>query len=294
MPEAAHALSPLSPTPQIRSYGIRERVTSDDEIARAIESLRLLGYAVLDGGYSTDELDALSVGFDAAHRYSTAQHGGVEHMREIDEHCTIRAMLTLDPAFLDLARNPRVMKVCEALIGGYVVLNQQNGIINPPNRQAYNQAAWHRDLPYQHFVSSRPLALNALFCLDAFTSDNGSTMILPATHKQEAFPSEAAVRDHARTVTPPRGSFIILDAMLFHSGGVNGTPAPRRAVNHVYTIPLLRQQIDLPTIFGDRYAADPVLGPFLGYGVQTPSSVAEFYSERRARLRPVATAASRA
>ena len=289
MSDAAHAASSFAP-PQARSYGVRDRVTADDDVSRAIETLRLLGYAVLDGGYSAAELDAISAAFDAAHESGMAQHGGAERLREIDEHRTIRAMLTLDPAFLDLARNPREMTVCEALIGGYVVLNQQNGIINPPNRQAYNQAAWHRDLPYQHFVSSRPLALNALFCLDTFTPDNGSTLILPATHKQEAFPSEATIRDHASMVTPPRGSFIILDAMLFHSGGVNGTSTPRRAVNHVYTIPLLRQQIDLPAIFGDRYAADPVIGPFLGYGVRTPASVAEFYDERRARLPPTAGA----
>lgn len=293
MPEVTSISPPVqSSDSSVRSYGVRDRVTADEPISRAVESLRLLGYAVLDAGYTSAQLDALSEAFDAAHQRYLQRHGGVEGLSEIDEHRTVRAMLTLDPTFLDLARNPAVAAICETLIGGYVVLNQQNGIINPPNKQSYNQAAWHRDLPYQHFVSSRPLALNALFCVDAFTGENGSTLVLPATHKQEAFPSAAAVGALAQTITAPRGSFIVLDAMLFHSGGVNTTAVPRRAVNHLYTIPLLRQQVDFPAMFGDRYASDPVLGPLLGYGVQTPSSVAAFLDERRRRLRPAETARS--
>jgi len=86
------------------------------------------------------------------------------------------------------------------------VLNQQNGVINPPHSERYNQGAWHRDLPYQHFVSSRPLAINALFCLDQFTIENGATKVLPASHRQEAFPSDDFVQSQATPVTAPAGS----------------------------------------------------------------------------------------
>ena len=40
---------------------------------------------------------------------------------------------------------------------------------------AHHQSAFHRDLPYQHFTSSRPIAINALFCADEFTNENGAT-----------------------------------------------------------------------------------------------------------------------
>jgi ectoine hydroxylase-related dioxygenase (phytanoyl-CoA dioxygenase family) len=101
--------------------------------------------------------------------------------------------LAYEPIFLELAANPRILKICRTLVADYVTLNQQNGIINPPNGQRYNQAAWHRDLPYQHFTSSRPLAINALFCIDAFTVENGATKVLPASHREEAFPSDAFI-----------------------------------------------------------------------------------------------------
>ncbi len=69
-----------------------------------------------------------------------------------------------------------------------VVLSQKNGIINPTNAAQYDQGAWHRDLPYQHVIFSWPMATNALFCMDDFTSENGAMNMLPATHKQEESP----------------------------------------------------------------------------------------------------------
>jgi ectoine hydroxylase-related dioxygenase (phytanoyl-CoA dioxygenase family) len=135
-------------------------------------------------------------------------------------------------------------------------------------------------LPYQHFVSSRPLAINALFCLDPFTIENGATRVLPASHRQEAFPSDRFVESEAATIAAPAGSFIILDCMMFHSGGVNVTDRSRRAVNHVYSIPLLRQQIDLPDALGETFVTDGELRKLLGYDVRTPRSAAGYLAGR--------------
>lgn len=268
----------------IRRYGVHEQVSADDAVARAVEDIRLLGFAVVDGGYSEEELDAFSAHFDGAREAYAKTHGGHDVLRAIDEHNTVRALLGQDKLFIDLARNASVMQLCGQLLGQYFILNQQNGIINPPHGERYNQGAFHRDLPYQHFTSSRPLAINALFCLDAFTSDNGSTLVIPASHKQEAFPSDRAVNAHSVRVTAPRGSFIVLDCMVYHSGGSNLSDKARRAVNHVYTIPLLRQQIDLPTALGFDFAPDSDVAQFLGYSVRTPSTVSEYIADRKSYL----------
>src|SRR5437588_207301 len=135
-------------------YGVTEQTVSGTDVERACEQIRHLGYGIIDGGG--------------------------EQLKAIDEHNTIRLPLAKEPMFLELATNSKVLEICSRLISGYTILNQQNGIINPPGAARYNQGAWHRDLPYQHFVSSRPLAINALFCLDAFTIENGATRVLPA------------------------------------------------------------------------------------------------------------------
>lgn len=262
-------------------YGVLEQTESLTWIDNAIESVRTLGYAVLDGGYDRAWLEQLSAAFERVQRDAAAKHGGLSALAAIDEHNTIRVPLAYQPLFLELATNSNVLQVCRRLIADYIVLNQQNGVINPAHGERYSQGAWHRDLPYQHFVSSRPLAVNALFCLDAFTIENGATQVLPASHRQEAFPSDQFIASSAKTVEAPAGWFILLDCMLFHTGGINTTDQPRRAVNHVYTIPPIRQQIDLPSLLGDDFVSDPQLRRLLGYEVRTPRTVAEYFDSRR-------------
>lgn len=263
-----------------RSYGISRRIVAENDLDEAGEMLSTLGYAVMDSGFTTAELDDLSEAFNVARSRSVEAAGGLEILKMIDEHNTIRAAFHHDRRLLSLATNQRVLSVVKRAISAYVVLSQQNGIINPANAAVYNQGAWHRDLPYQHVVFSRPLAINALFCVDDFTSENGATIVLPATHKQEEFPSSRFVQGAALQVTAPRGSYILLDCMTYHTGATNQTPVDRRAVNHVYTSPIIRQQIDLPALLGDSFTDDQGVRELLGYGVQTPRSLAEYYSSR--------------
>ena len=165
------------------------------------------------------------------------------------------------------------------LIHGKFILNQQNGIINPP-RADYNQGAWHRDFPYQHFVSSRPLAINALFCVDDFTIENGATYVLPASHKSGPFASKTFVERHAVQVVAKAGSFILLDCMLFHAGGFNQSSRPRRAVNHVYNIPYFKQQINIPLNLGAAGLSSQAKEVF-GFTFQEPGSVADYLAQRK-------------
>ena len=264
-----------------KSYGIRERNEDASTVAAHVEQLKLLGYCVLDSGFSDDELEAFSRSFEDARARNIEAHGR-DFLESIDEQDTIRAPLSHDRTFLKIARHRDVLAIAEKLTGGLVVLNQQNGVINPANSEVYNQGYYHRDLPYQHFVSSRPLALNALFCLDDFTIENGATKVIPGSHKQEAFPLEQTIASTEVQVVARRGSYIILDCMTYHSGGQNRTAKDRRAVNNVYSIPFIKQQISLPALLGLDFAAgDDELARFLGYGFDVPTSVRGYYKTRR-------------
>lgn len=265
-------------------YGVIHQTTSADEVERVAEAIRTFGYAVLDSGLSPAEINSIRARFDAAREKSAAEYGE-ERLKAIGEHNTIRCPLAIDPIFLDLAMNKRVLALAKNLMRTGVMLNQQNGIINPGSGGSYSQSLYHRDLPYQHFVSSRPLALNALYCVDDFTSENGSTLVVPATHKEEAFPSDDLIRAHEKTVTAPAGSFIVLDCMVYHRGGENRSGRDRRAVNHVYTIGLMRQQLDLPAYLGDGFTDDPETRALLGFNFGAPRSPAEYYEQREGRAR---------
>lgn len=266
------------------SYGIIEQSSTRTERDLHVERVRFSGFTVIPGGYSPDETAYLSRRIDALLVEQAARAGGLDALAEIGEHETLRCCVAFDEAFVRLASNANVLDVCRQLLGEYVVLMQQNAIVNPPGR-AHRQTACHRDLPYQHFVSSRPLAVSALFCVDAFTGDNGATVVLPGTHRIEQFPSDALAAEIERSVEAPAGSFLLFDSMLFHRTGHNGSTMPRRAVNHVYTLPFIAQQISIPDVLGGRYADDPALARLFGYQTRPASSVDEWWSSRRARSR---------
>jgi len=267
---------PIVPTAR---YGVLEQQAAADDIALAAEQLRRQGYCVFDGGFSAAELTDISKAFDRLQVTYVAEHGE-QRLAAIDELNTIRAPLLQGEAwFTRLASWPRLLSLIGQLIAGRFILNQQNGVINPPG-QRYNQGSWHRDLPYQHFVTSRPLAVNALFCLDPFRQDNGATFVVPGSHLQEAFPSEPFLASEAIQVIAPAGSFLVLDAMTFHCGGINRSERPRRAVNHVYSIPHIRQQIGLSAGLAGASGLTAEQRTLFGLGTEEPRTLVE-YLERR-------------
>ena len=73
------------------NYGVRERVKSETALDLAIESLRTLGYATIDGGYSASEIETFRSAFEAARRELISKAGGLERLRRVDEHNTVRA-----------------------------------------------------------------------------------------------------------------------------------------------------------------------------------------------------------
>ena len=177
-----------------------------------------------------------------------------------------------------LALNKHLIEKVSGILHGQFILNQQNGIINPP-RENYNQGSWHRDFPYQHFVSDHPLGLNALYCVDDFTTENGATFVLPGSHKVGAFPSVDFIKSHAVQLEAPAGSYILLDCMLYHTGGPNRTPHPRRAVNQVFNIPFFKQQVNLPKNLKREDYSEQELD-ILGFRFQEQASVESYLASR--------------
>jgi len=260
------------------SYGVLERTEAPSATEAAVESVRLLGYAVLDSCHTGAALERLSSAFDSA-RARYRQRHGIDALQAIDEEDTVRLMMAHDDAFRGLAFDEHLLAAVSALLPGKFILNQQNGIANPSHR-GYNQGAWHRDLPYQHFVASRPLAINALFCIDDFTRDNGATFVLPASHRAEPFPSDAFVARHALQLQAKAGQFVLLDAMTFHAGGYNGSGRERRAVNHVFTIPYFKQQIRIAGNI-DATGLSAAQRGMLGFDYLEPETVAGFLAARQ-------------
>jgi hypothetical protein len=262
------------------AYGILKSSQIKDEIDLKAEELRFYGYCILDSGFTDQELADLRNAIDKSYVTQSKEVediGGMEAKRDSD---LVLAPIVYDPLFLKSATTSNLMKLSQRVLGENFVLLQQNAIINRPSNKHY-QIQWHRDLNYQHFTSSQPLSISALYCVDDFNAETGGTVVLPGTHLIEEFPSDEFVLNKEVQVVAKAGSILVFNSMLFHRAGKNVSQIIRRGLNHVIGRPFLAQQIDLPRVLNGKYKEDPFLSKYLGYRWNPASSVKSWRSMRR-------------
>jgi ectoine hydroxylase-related dioxygenase (phytanoyl-CoA dioxygenase family) len=264
------------------THGVLERLKAEDAYDEVAAELRVNGYAILGSGFSAEFIEGLKAGLDRAYATQVSEIGGDDVLRRMSDADVARCILAYEPDFMAVATAPSLIELAKRVLGSEFVLIMQNGIINRPDRENY-LAKWHRDLSYQHWTSSKPLAINALLCIDDFTVENGATFVLPGTHHVTGFPPDRFVRKFEKQIEAPSGSYLVLDAMLFHRSGINRSANVRRAVNHVIGLPFMAQQIDIPSALastGARMPESDAVRKYLGYRWSPASDVADWRSRR--------------
>jgi ectoine hydroxylase-related dioxygenase (phytanoyl-CoA dioxygenase family) len=268
------------------SFGVKEFQHSSTDVERAVEEIAISGYSIIPNVLDSLQLRSIREKLELIYRKQIDEIGGEDQLRLINDAFTVRCPLLYDEEFLRVATNPRVLQVVEAILGDYFTLMLQNGVLNYPVRGTQqNAAAWHRDLNYQHFVSSRPLSISALFCIDPFTRETGGTHVLPASQKTEKFPSVEYVRAHETLIEAAPGSVLIFDSMMFHRGGLNTSSDVRCAINHMFSLPLIKPQISLARALSGKYADDPFLRKLLGYDSEPGDNALQWRQVKIAQAR---------
>lgn len=269
----------------VRTFGVKEHTELSCEVDRYVEEIQIAGYTVVPGVLTDEELTAARPKLDEIYERQVAEVGGEARLQTINDVHTARSPLIYEELFLRVATKPAVLAVVERFLGDYYTLMLQNGILNVPQvGDEQNAGSWHRDLNYQHFVSSRPLSISALVCIDEFTVEAGGTLVLPGSHKTEVCPSDEFILAHEHPIEAPAGAALVFDSMLFHRGGHNRSGRARRALNHMYTLPLIKQQLSFPKMLQGKYSDDPFLRRFLGYDSEPGESIAAWREQRLARL----------
>jgi ectoine hydroxylase-related dioxygenase (phytanoyl-CoA dioxygenase family) len=259
----------------MKTHAIREFHQNESEEDFHVEEIRNLGYTLVQSGFSADELQTIREKIDEIYDQQVREIGGADQLKRMNDADIARCLSGYDDYFVRVAAHPTIVSIATKLLGEYFILMSQNGIINQAADEHY-QVTWHRDLNYQHFTSSRPLALSALYAIDEFTELTGGTNLLPASHKSDVFPSPEYVEQHQKTVEAKAGSILIFDSMVYHRSGLNRSGRVRRGVNHIYTLPLIKQQISFPRMLGGKFSDDPFLRRFLGYDTETGESVQQW------------------
>lgn len=248
------------------NYGIAEQKVVNSKLERHLEELDILGFTVIEDALNPEEIKECESKVISLYQ-KTEKDLGISFLEGINDLDMLRSPLVYDEFFLKIATNSTVMSLVEKLLGVYFTLHLQNAIINMPDK-VHNQRSWHRDLPYQNYVISKPISISALFCINDFDCSTGATELLPFSHKYEELFSNDFIENHKITLNAKAGSVVLFNSMLFHRAGVNNSNKHRIGINHMYTVPIIKQQIDLPKALNGKYQEDEFLAKFLGYTSQ--------------------------
>lgn len=270
-------------------YGNFQQADVADDVSRHVEEIAVRGFTIIPGIFDEAELKVWRAKIEAVYAQQEAEFGKeiLGSMHEVD---VCRAPLLYDFDFVNMAAHPAVMAVVQRILGEWCILNLQNAIINRPGTD-HHQSSWHRDLPYQNFVISKPLAINALIALDPFSAETGGTQLVPFSHKTEVLPSDAYIANNRITASAPAGSAILFDAMVFHRAGKNTSTIIRYAVNHLYTAPIIKQFYDFPKALEARgLNMDPAIARLLGFSSRVPLDDKAWRKARLQRMKGMADA----
>ena len=204
----------------------------------------------------------------------------------IDEKDIVRALIGYDDYFTKFIFEKKILKILDIAFGDKYILNLQNCPINRAHDEHFG-SVWHRDLSYQHFVPSRPIAITALICLDKFTNENGGTCIIPFSHKFEEFPSNNHIIQNQKKIEANIGDVLIFDSLMFHKAGANKADEDRKLIVQVYTLPFIKQQISFPEILKGKFIDDKSFSYILGYDSEVEKSVINWRKRRKKRYEKI-------
>jgi ectoine hydroxylase-related dioxygenase (phytanoyl-CoA dioxygenase family) len=266
----------------MKSYGITSKVTIDDEIERHAENIFIKGYSIKNNLLTHEDCLKYTSILNNVYEKQEVDFGKdkLERIHELD---IARMPFLQDRRMSELYLNPFIIELTTHILGSNFQLHLQNAIINKPNKY-HHQSSWHRDLPYQDWVISKPLALNAFYCLTDFTEENGTTVLLPFSHKIDHFPSEGYVNENEVKIIAKAGSVIFFDSMLYHRASYNSSNMIRYGVNNLFVVPILKQQVDIANFFHKDEGLSEQEKMILGLKFVVPCSVLDFREKRYNRI----------
>jgi ectoine hydroxylase-related dioxygenase (phytanoyl-CoA dioxygenase family) len=238
------------------------------DAAGHIARVRRDGYTIIEG-----ILDASGI---AAFRAGVAPYLGRWRGRNPFEGLNTERIYTLvarGKVFEDLAADPRILAVVGAFLKPQFLLSASHAIRIHPGEAAQSL---HFDDSFYPFERPRPpLGMSVIGAVDAFTAENGATVVVPGSHVWG--PAEvAAVRDGARpkmvAFEMPAGAAAVFVGTLIHGAGANASDAPRLGYTNQYCEPWARTQenwfLGIPR---ERVRAmSPTLQALLGYSLMPP------------------------
>jgi ectoine hydroxylase-related dioxygenase (phytanoyl-CoA dioxygenase family) len=225
---------------------IQRQLPPGFELERHMADLETQGFTVIEDYLSPAQLDRFREGL----ALSLGSYRG----RNPFEGLTTERVYTLvgrGAVFEEAASDPRLLAILDRLLAPNYLLSADHAICIYPGEKAQRL---HFDDSFYPFPRPRPsISISTIGAIDAFTPQNGGTVMYKGSHKWPAERVRALMLalDRRETtpdtqcvnyLTMPAGALCVFQGTLIHGAGANNSDAARLAYTNHYCEPWARPQ----------------------------------------------------
>ena len=216
---------------------------STDDI---IDILERDGAAIVDGFVDDSWLNDFNAAVQTSvDSYTPYDYGEPEAM-EFLGHQTVRlnGLASKAPGYIDLITDDRLLSIMDHFLApncGQYRLNSSE-IIEIHGGESAQELHWDDMIwPVHFWAPDKLLQFNVMVAATDFTESNGSTQVVPGSHKWDLSEREAKP-DEIALATMRAGSAVFIPGKTLHGGGTNTDGSSRRAIVASYVLGWLRTQ----------------------------------------------------
>lgn len=201
-------------------------------VDRLLADVERDGFVVIPDVLPLDAVEAIRT--DVMPRLAHTGRNGFEGFATRRLYGVLAKTEVCDP----LVEHPLILALLDRILEPNYLLSQLQVIDIQPGEKP--QPLHYDDGFYPWPRPRRALGAATIWPLDDFTADNGSTVVVPASHLWGDRMPDASTP--AVPVVMPKGAVLFFAGTLWHGGGENRTGTSRACVTAQYCAPWCRQQ----------------------------------------------------
>lgn len=199
-----------------------------------LQNLRNDGYYVFNNFFNQDYFHKLK---EETQRLTSQEAEGKGYFYgQDDKNQRIYNLISKSSIFVDFLNCPFIHKLCNCYFDRPTFHDKfgMNSFSANIIHAGGSEGAWHIDsvLP-DPIPTEYPIRLQIIISIDDFTSENGSTAVVPKSHKLGRRPisdDHEFIKKNEKTICCPAGSMLIFDSSLWHKNTKNQTNKSRHSL----------------------------------------------------------------